>query len=236
MTNDNIIVKSYDTDIAVDDDSLAPNPAALLSKKIQVYASQIPQDFLDLSEEDLHELVHPTTIDNMLRTRIWSVYTQCLAKKKTSIRNHEIYQGICTPQTFYTIAQNPKRFAWMLHPPPGYLERLEETLDFGLDRLRKEVMTAKLLYPNGHLDAKAAQVFMNAVEYLDARVRGAVIQRIKTESVNVNVDVSKQASPESMEEIDKRIKELRAKFEAVYALPQSPTNNSDAIDVDVEEV
>jgi hypothetical protein len=154
----------------------------------------------------------PSLTDERLRNAFWAEY-EASFKLNQGMQMSRVYAGVCSKQCFYeSVIKNPARVAWMLCPPTHYMNAMEEALLFGVDQMR-EILALPHVGKSGLIDSKLCSVKVEIVKMLDARVKGAVVQ--KTQAVNVNVkaeDVEQVKSmvqgPNNMDEIDRRLREL----------------------------
>jgi len=89
-----------------------------------------------------------------------------------------------------------------------------------------ETLKLPILYnaKTGLPDAQLLTVKQKIYEYVDQRMHGSIIQRqqIDQRSLNVNVDATPEqvsATPESMDELDKKIKALELELAQAPSLP-----------------
>ena len=194
--------------------------------------TKIPSDVWGLTTREIRDRFRKskyddfTEVEERLRLSFWKEYDSCI-KERRKIQLGNITAGVCL-LTFFTkhVLTNSDRLAYILTPPQDYLKAMEELLHMGLEQM-KEIMLLPLYDDKGKADAKLAHVKLQLFNSIQDRVRGAVVQ--KTESKTMNLNLEGQAPPmtevaklDSLEEINRRLAELEGM--------SSPTS-SEAIDV-----
>jgi hypothetical protein len=211
---------------------------SLLDATLTKYLDETPKEWFDLEEKELDALVRPSHKDRAIRVNFWHEYEKKAFSFSNKIETPDFYRGMVSRQSFnWKLIHKPGYVLWLLHRPKNYDNHLRECLDFGLQRLRDDILTANLQYPNGHMDPKAAAVFMQALVFLDNRVRGPLAQRLEINSVSktFNMNVSKKIEdPKDSKALDSKIKELREKLGMTKDAPKlqlSEDSYSGVIDV-----
>jgi hypothetical protein len=176
--------------------------------------------FSSLSEEDFgfteeryeREYGRVDTATNLLRIAFWREYETAQANmRKMGIDAIAFGCGMLVGQVRSTLS-NRTDLRWVLIPPLSYENFLDEALSFGLNRLRKDILGAKIYDEEGRLDVRAADLLLKAVAFIDMRRNGMPTSR----SENVHVisrtsDLKSITSQKSLKEIDARIKELESR-------------------------
>lgn len=162
----------------------------------------------------------PSPTDNRIRLSFWLEYERSKdLSKKMAIQN--IFGGICYKSYFYeAYLKETSRLAWMLTPPVKYLLKMEEALDFGIDRLRD--ILAVPAVNDGVVNVKLAELQAKIVWMVEQRVMGAITQRVETKSLSMSVsakDVENMAMEGTMEQLNKRLKELESRERKALNLP-----------------
>lgn len=177
---------------------------SLLRMDFKEAAENIPQDILDMSEAELFAIRKPTRTDYFLRKNLWKQVERAINEGADSITATAVYSRVCSKQNFDRIFKLHHRLAWMLFPPKEDADKWEETLSFGLDRLRNELMTMEI-------NEKTAGTFLKALGMLMDRVHGPVVQRIDARYATLNMNKPIQGSTPT--EAMKQIEELKAKLD-----------------------
>lgn len=160
--------------------------------------------------------------ENRLRIAFWMEYDRAIMASDAKMYMPRVHGGVCSSEYFYQVViRKPEKVAWMLCPPASYTKAMEEALTFGIEKLR-DILEFPLYNKKGEPDTKVGELILKAVEKLDIRQKGAIIQRVQT--MNLHKHVSAPAAPEpqeSMEEVDERLKHLekRAKESGLPAAP-----------------
>ncbi len=152
----------------------------------------------------------PDSSDNRIRLAFWNEYEHaCRTGQKFEIAR--VYGASCSKSFFYNnYITNPTRLAWMVCTPASYDVVMEEALQYGIEQLR-DLLEMDITGPNGKIDVRLAELKTKIVAMLDQRVKGKVIQETRNLNLNVGTtdkDVAKAAMGQSMEAIQKRLKEL----------------------------
>ena len=202
---------------------------------------------LDLEQtEESYVTTHGITPDplvNRIRIEFWREYDRAQSQlRKIELSNIALGTGTPTNRVLSLLSKR-HNICWVLIPPGTYENFLDEALQFGLTRLRKDILGANLYTTvidkagDAHtvMDHKAAELLLKAVAFLDMRKHGGIVSK--------NLHVIKSAndlkgvipSMTSIEDIDKRIKELEQKgivdhamgvLDTVTVIPY-PTHPSD---------
>jgi hypothetical protein len=204
-----------------------------------IAASQTRPDLFGLEESSLRHLLRrekklPTATDNRLRMNFWAEYDLSQTEHR-KMKMSAIVGTICIQGYFYQkYLQYPEKCAWLVCRPASYETLLEEGLAFGLDQLRDVLAIPHLKEDqDGNItgyDTKLIEIKAKIVAMFDQRVKGAVVQRIEQKTMALNMNVTNKKIQDltvegSMEEIDKRIKELerrdrKAQREITHEVPE----------------
>lgn len=152
--------------------------------------------------------------DERLRLTFWDEYTSATAARRrmalSNVTTCLAHAGVY--HNFY--AKRLDKIAWMIYPPRNYSQSLKNILDKGLGKLQ-EIMELPILKPNGQPDVSVITQVIKVFQLVDARVKGAVVQRLHIEqkSLNVNVDGSpQQALPDMSSMSLAQLEALEAKL------------------------
>jgi hypothetical protein len=169
------------------------------------------------------QAIQPTPTDNRLRLSFWVEYDRAQFEV-TKMNMTPIYAGVCVRQYFYsTYLKNAWKVAWLLCPPTNYVKKLEEALDFGIDRMR-DILEMSPMDERGKPNVKLMELQTKITIALDQRAKGSYTQRIEQKSVNLQIGTSDKAVAQaaltgSMDEIQKRMKELERRERLALNLP-----------------
>lgn len=205
----------------------------LVSHEVQaamLAAAHKSPEYFTLDEKTLYKRLkeegyQPTPTDNRLRLSFWLEYDRAQASGKGMVISN-ILAGICTRDYFYgPYLSKSYKVAWILCPPTDYVTKISEALDFGLDQLR-EVLDLPILDEKGRINVKLGELKAKIVAMLDARKHGAVVQRVEQKNMNLNIatsdnQVAKMALSGTMEDLQKRMKELERRERQILNLPTS---------------
>lgn len=219
------------------------NPRAVINlvpeswvRAIERLAQEFPE-FMDLDERSLKEeiskafkakkiregltKINPT--DNRIRMGFWNEYNRACDRKKPMVMS-SVYAGVCTAAyADHEVIARPQKLAWILTPPTSYTNTMEEALLFGIECLR-DILETPLRTSSGGLDVKAAELVLKTVQFLDQRVKGAVVQKVDTRSLIMHgkVEVPALAQPQSIEEVKEQLAKLEDRTRLVLDGARAP--------------
>lgn len=189
----------------------------LVPPYVQAAIDTIPEELRLKEERELRNHVRPNASVQALRNSFWVEYARCIdSGSKFSISR--IISGICNIEYFsQVVLKHPAMVEWMMRPPVSYNRAMEESLSFGVERLR-EILELPISYTkvdsNGFektiIDHKAAELVLKAFIIADTRVKGSVLQRQQTMNVSGTMSELKSAMESaSMDDIKRKIWELK---------------------------
>lgn len=202
------------------------NLLELLPRVVAETVAAIPEEYFELQPHELKARIEAeghqlTTMDQRLRLSFWNEYHTAMGEGRTMTMNN-VYAGSCTKQYFYKkILTDAAKLAFVCQPPQDYMKAMEECLMFGIDRIR-ELLSLPFYDKGGRLDSRFAAVLVKAVQLLDLRVKGAVVQKIESRTLNVNAQMTgeqmKKYEHQTLDEVNAKLAEL----EKTQALKNSP--------------
>lgn len=182
----------------------------LMPPDAQIGVDKIHADWLDATEEELERTVKPTALTNRLRHAFWREYEMAQsALRKMSIHNIAINMGIPAP-TIAAHLRNPRVVIWVIQPPSSYDNYLDEALEFGLRRMRNDILTMNIYDSAGQIEVKKADLLLKAIAFIDMRKNGGIVSK------NLHIhesrrDFKKITQEMSLKDIEEKIKELESK-------------------------
>lgn len=231
--------KYFDIDLFSED-----NPKAvinLVSKKFAEAMKQVPQKLLNLSEKTLAEAIKPNEKTRRLRHTFWAEYSMVMQKNSPKMKMANVYAPVCGPDYFFKrISEDPNLVAWILLPPQEFEVVVTEAAEFGMERIRKEILQAPLYKDNGQFDTKTAALVVEVTKFLTLRAHGAVTQKTMNLNLNKNQEIpgSSENNLTDVTDIDARIRELEAglkgKGSSYGSLVTIPEKVDSVIDIDLE--
>lgn len=208
----------------IDDDSQVQRSLyECLSDRMRKIIDELPKEIMDLGPEVLEERAQPTLVLRKLRSKLWKEYERTLKEEKSKIAMLDVCKNICTRQYFYEyVVGEPVMLAWFIHPQMDFDQAAEEALDFGLERLRSEILTAPLYKTKadgsrGEFLKDNAHLVLSAVKYLDARVKGSPLQRIEQKNLHLHANAPPRSV--SRESLLTELEQIRAQL-ALGSVPQ----------------
>ena len=166
-----------------------------------------------------------TLVTQRIRVSLWQEFEGAICNNRL-MRLNQIFAGTCGETTFYSLIDNPIRLAYILCPPVDYIVMLKEAHGAGLEKLR-EIFSAQIIDEEGFLNPKAAEVVIKAFALLDARLKGAVVQRIDQRTLTASVS-SKEITaalgiPADMDVLELELQKARRQIEQYTRVPRNPT-------------
>lgn len=168
-------------------------------------------------EETLARKADVTERDENLRLSFWTEYNVAKDMDKPFSINRAI-AGACSPYYFKTkILKTPMLLAYIVYPPTDYMTFMKGMLYKGQKRMQ-EIMSASAVEHERDKDGKIigstvnmklANLQLKTFALIDNRVKGAIVQRVKVEQKNLNVNVTPDqianATPTTLIDIDKEL-------------------------------
>ncbi|MBX3017992.1 MAG: hypothetical protein KF767_08890 [Bdellovibrionaceae bacterium] len=187
----------------------------MLPGKMAEALQSIPLEVLSYTETELKRVGNIGLTEERLREAFWLEYNfASLGGRIMNLPN--IYNGVCRKEYWWKIIQKDAyKMAFICLPPPAYRVQLKHMLTVALDQqldilTRDHVLRDKQGNDIG-TDARLAAVKVKISEILMNRVYGSVTQKVVTQNQNVNVEGTPDGEKESLEDIDRRIRELEEK-------------------------
>jgi hypothetical protein len=205
------------------------NPDSLVSLLTESLAKaaeagrEAEPELYDLDEHEIFTRLErkrkaPTPTLNRLRNQLWIAFEKAKADGK-AIEVFDICVGICTPKVLNIAFRDPDKAAWLFTPPERYIDMLDETLQYGMKKLRA-ILDMNDVRANGSADIKLLELKFKIVAMMDLRKNGAPTQKIEQKSMNVNyTKAEKEITGASLEELEKRAAELRKQNLIAQNLP-----------------
>jgi hypothetical protein len=202
--------QAYKNDIIEHEDAVLPPRSQfdILTGSLKIAAENISPSIFELPYVELTEKVSPTILVRRLKKRFWQEHDRVIANQEADISPTNIFGGLCSRQYFYKeVVDRPWTLAWILYPTAGYDAIAEEALDFGIERVRAEILTAPLYNEKGKFDVAVSAQIIQAIRFLDARVKGSPLQRIEQKSLHLHAHSDSKAM--TREQLDLELKEIR---------------------------
>lgn len=231
-----------------------------------VFENPNVQDYMMLGEHEIEAKLNPNTTLRRLRLNLWHLYTQIqdytafkgLQAKPYQFGMEKVCMGVCWPKYFYqSILPDELAMAYMFTPPTDYEVILRESLDLGMKRMR-EILQFPLYAqrysaegkPLGapRPDTKVAELVLKTVALLDLRLNGAIPKTIhqtvhsKNVNYNVNEDIAVREELMTLENIDRKIDQIRMQTRELIDNPQYNgaevkmiLNNAGPVTIDIDE-
>jgi hypothetical protein len=193
-------------------------------------AEEIPPEMWALDFGIIEERANPTPALRVMRRKFWMKYTHVLNQGTGVILPADVYGRIASRQNFWSdVLTKPHRLLYLLTPKATYDEVAEEALDFGIERIRKDILTAPVYSDEGKFNAQNATVILQAVRMLDSRVMGSPLQRIQQHNVHETRQVGSSGTVVTREQLDQELQMIREKLGAapMLAIDVTPKPSDD---------
>jgi hypothetical protein len=223
--------------------SLLPDAERFL---VETHANRSP-DLFKLSERSLitrmdHAGFKVSSTENLLRNRFWLEYDHAISGGFPEIRISEVIRGVCSFKFFReTFLSSSYLVAYLMLPPINFKTKQEETLMFGLDKMR-EILDLNAVGVNGQVDTKILRAQMAVYQILEKRVQGETVQKIAHAHALVPLSPSSQKEVDELseEQMLLRMQELldrqkqrhttKAALSDVFVTKATPYKGSDDLD------
>lgn len=153
--------------------------------------------------------------DHRLRFKFWMEYDECQSRMLPKLDMNRVVAAICTTSFLYDrYLKIPEKVAWLLTPPAGYAVKTVEALNYAIDQFRDILAEPHMV--NGKMNVPLARLKLQIGALLDVRVHGKPIERtMNVHSIQASPQVAGQVErvqvPDSMESIEKKLKELKTR-------------------------
>lgn len=219
-------------------DAEAPRPAVELNTGPGSLVSMLPAKVQQLVEEALFlqpelfnkneselakylamDQAQVTPTDNRLRLKFWMEYDRARMAGVQRMTLDNVIAGICYRESFYsTYLSKPAKVAWLLCIPAGYQLKTMETLEFGIDKMREILDMDPEKY-----GAKAAPQMLalkqKITDMMNSWIKGAPVQRSLAVNVHTGRQIQEISTDLSMEELEKRLKDLEKRTKIAKNIP-----------------
>jgi hypothetical protein len=225
------------------------NPLAminLVTLDVREAIERIPTAWMKMDEEEFIEANgEPLTTVYQLRHQFWTEFDRAVdSRSQMSMVN--VYTACCSRTYWHRILGDIKSLAFIMIPPASYFAMTEELLSRGLKRVR-DILALPLKRANGEVDARAGELLLKTVMFLDMRLKGGFLHRSEQVSLNVNRNVSitqdgSGANSNPLQNLDDEIKALQDQIDKAGSsggLPDpskfmSANKSAEVIDVESE--
>lgn len=180
---------------------------SMVPETLQKPYKNIPEEYHDMTDEQLENVVRPSQVDRLLKIKFWKEIDRITKEQRETIKVMNVYDGVCSRAYFYNnFLKDEGRVAYFYRKPITYEDMANELIEYGLQRLRNEVLPARIIFEDsGHIDSKGVKVLLELIQYLDLRTKGSVVQKhqVESKSMHVNVDAKDVGGINIQDEIKK---------------------------------
>lgn len=187
-----------------------PNSLASKTKncgKLHDSLMAIPDNILLMAETDYYKKFKPDEILSRLKYSFWDEYARALdGDRFMSVQN--IVRGVCYSDYFTDrICNDLEKLGWIILPPKDYVLGMRSLLELGTSRLRDILDTdfviktkkwnkdTKRYDRTTTVNAAVMKEIRATVEYIDQRVKGAIVQRLAIEQKSTNLNLNQNVTP-----------------------------------------
>lgn len=192
------------------------NPLSLINKVpdkmrplMRLIREKIPSVHM-MTEASLREAAHADDQDDRVRIAFWDEYDRACTNN-TKMLLSRFLQGTIPLETWLAVYErNPYKFLFVITPIKSYAQAMRALLNRGLDRLN-DILALPIVRSDGKPDTAVISQVMKAIQMIDLRVKGSIIQKvqIQQQSLQVNANVSQKALSElTIEELEAMSKKL----------------------------
>jgi hypothetical protein len=199
---------------------------------IETHVNRTP-DIFKLSEKVLISRMDSvgfkiSSTENLLRHRFWLEYDHAISGAFPEIRISEVIRGVCSFKFFReTFLSNQYLVAFLMLPPINFKAKQEETLMFGLDKMR-EILDLQAVNAQGQVDTKILRAQMAVYQILEKRVQGENVQKFAHAHALVPL------SPASNEEVgDLSEEQLLLRMQEMLSKQKSRVTTKAALESDI---
>lgn len=207
---------------------------SMLPPKVQelcLLAMELRPELFEKTEQELFKYLsadntRPDAADNRLRLKFWMEYDRARLRGEARMNIDNVVAGVCYKEYFYAhYLTKPPKLAWMLSMPVGYATKINETLEYGIDQLREVLAMDHMV--NGKPVPTILNLKKSIVDMLHSWVKGAPVQRTLAVNVNASRNVESIATHLSVQELEKKHKELVRRNREARNLPGTPEGLED---------
>lgn len=181
-------------------------------------ALALPDELFKTPEHELESLAQVTRQDRRIRIRFWEEYEVChRTLSQMDLTKVVADTGVPTWGYYWEkLTRTPALLVWLMQPPAAYRLQMQEASELGLRRL-VDILQLPLTKPSGAVDAGVGLLILQAIKMVDQRLHGSVTQKVL--SVNLSAGDKPEEGSISMDEVDRKLKELEDELSA--ATPQA---------------
>ncbi len=201
---------------------------SLVTLRLRELITALPTELVDRPEHEVinqirkeHPTWIPSEIDFGIRLNFWKEYTWA-QKHNIQMRLPDIYRNVCSENYFFNLIKDEKRLAYILCEFPDDAQKRKVGLSLLWNEIVKIInMPVPINLKTGVPEPKIMSLKVDLFKFLYAYEHGQAPQTINqtTKNLNYNIDATPPA-PESMEDIDEKIRQLEAK--TIDQLPGEP--------------
>lgn len=187
-----------------------------LPEEILPLIEKLPKNLAEASSRELEATKQYDVFTRKIRVAFWKEYELSASRMRRMTLSHVAHRMGTNHKLIHGALRNHMDLAFILCPPESYDNFLDEALDFGLKRLRDDVLTLPIYMKDElgrqKINTKVADLILKTVAFLDVRKHGMPKQSITQLNVTQKLpDFNQQnRSLKTLEEVTARIEQLKA--------------------------
>jgi hypothetical protein len=222
-------------EVSIFDQTIPRSLINIVPEELKLRMTQIAEKhapwFL-FEENKLKATTDPDSTTARLKLTFWDEYTRAQDRGCHMIIAN-VVRGVCSRDYFYRVVMmEDKALAWIITPPKDYMVIMRDLLEIGLDRMR-EIITLPIRNAKGDVDVRLVSEILKAVEKIELRVKGAIIQRhlVKQQSLHMHANVPDQIpegmTVEELTEMEAQLDSMQKKLVKVLPAPMPVVQGHD---------
>lgn len=164
----------------------------------------------NMTEAAIRKAAEVTDRDDRVRIAFWDEYDRATTtRQKMSLGR--ILTGNIPLETWMSVYERqPMKLLFIITPIKSYATAMKAILDRGVNRLQ-EIINLPFHDKDGKLDTRVISQVLKAIQLVDMRVKGAIIQKvqIQQQTMQMNANVSSEALKElSINDLERLSRQL----------------------------
>jgi hypothetical protein len=192
---------------------------------------RLPDELFALPPEELEAQAQVSRQDRRIRIQFWEEY-EVAHRSLGQLDLSKVVVGSGVPSWPYyseKLNRTPALLAWLVQPPAEYRLQMKEAGELGMQRLM-DILELPQRNANGSVNTAVCLLQLQALKMVDQRLHGSITQKIL--SVNVDGGQKPENGQLSMEEVDRKLKELQKELDgATPHVMHTPLGKQEPIEV-----
>ena len=162
----------------------------LRSDKFIKALSNLPENLLLLSEEELVVTAKPTKADWMIRMRLWKLVAgiESSFPNEQKISNRMLFEGVVREKSFYQKLDLPEKVAFYSLPCGDISDEFDVFVAYSQHKMWQLLSKIEVVLPSGEIDHKAANLLLKLFNSLSrvSATKKSIGHSRKEESCSIN--------------------------------------------------